>query len=372
MAEDSRRLLAGWGNTAPSAARLLPAATEDDVTSALDSVFHPNGDRAAATRGVIARGLGRSYGDAAQNAGGAVVDLTAGVRRPVHLDEATGLVSAWAGVSLDEVMRAIVPRGFFMPVTPGTRLVTLGGAVAADIHGKNHHGDGSFGQHVSSLQLRLASGETVVVGPHADPQLYWATTGGLGLTGIIEHVTFRALPIETSRMLVETRRANDLDEIMAIMAETDAHARYSVAWIDVLAKGRHLGRSVLTIGDHAPRAALGPGSGDPYAFDPKPLAVAPPGVPSSLLNRLSIKAFNELWFRKAPVRRVDQLQSISAFFHPLDGVVSWNRLYGPRGFVQYQCVVPFGHERALRTIIQRLSATGTASFLVRPPPHVRG
>jgi decaprenylphospho-beta-D-ribofuranose 2-oxidase len=361
VADPARHLLAGWGNTAPSAARVLPAATGDDVTGALAATF-PTATGSAG-RGVIARGLGRSYGDAAQNAGGAVVDLTAGVRRPVHLDAVTGLVTAWAGVSLDEVMRTIVPRGFFVPVTPGTRHVTLGGAVAADIHGKNHHADGTFGRHVTSVQLRLASGDTVVVGPDRDPELYWATTGGLGLTGIIEQVTFRALPIETSRMLVETSRAADLDAVMASMAEHDEWVRYSVAWIDVLARGRSLGRSVLTVGDHAPRGALGPGTGDPFAFDPRPLAMAPPVVPNGLLNRFTIKAFNELWFRKAPVHRVDELQSIGAFFHPLDGVVSWNRLYGPRGFVQYQCVVPFGAERSLRRIVERLSATGTASFL---------
>lgn len=362
MDEPARRLLAGWGNTAPSAARVLPAATEEDVTSALAVTF-PTASASSAGRGVIGRGLGRSYGDAAQNAGGAVVDLAAGVRRPVHLDEATALVTAWAGVSLEEVLRTIVPRGFFVPVTPGTRHVTLGGAVAADIHGKNHHADGTFGQHVTALQLRLASGDTVVIGPENDPELFWATTGGLGLTGIIEQVTFRAIRIETSRVLVDTWRMSDLDAAMAAMADSDARVRYSVAWIDVLARGRNLGRSVLTVGDHAPRAALGPGSGDPFAFDPRPLATAPPAVPNGLLNRFTIKAFNELWFRKAPRHRIDELQSIGAFFHPLDGIVSWNRLYGARGFVQYQCVVPLGAERALRRIVERLSATGTASFL---------
>ena len=317
----------------------------------------------ASGRGVIARGLGRSYGDAAQNAGGTVLDLSVG-EGPIELDVTTAVVSATAGTSLDALMRHLLPHGWFVPVTPGTRSVTIGGAIAADIHGKNHHVDGSFATHVPSLDLARTNGEIVTIGPDLDPDAFWATAGGMGLTGIITRARVRLTPVATSRMLVDTARADDLDAVMARMEEGDHRHRYSVAWIDLLATGRQLGRSVITAGDHAPLDALhGADRDDPLAFDPRVRISAPSFLPSGLLNRLSVRAFNELWFRKAPADRRDEVQSLSAFFHPLDGVRDWNRLYGPRGFLQYQFVVPFGAEVALRAVIERLAAAGAASFL---------
>jgi decaprenylphospho-beta-D-ribofuranose 2-oxidase len=284
----------------------------------------------------------------------------------VHLDPGTGGVTAHAGLSLDRVLRQLLPLGRFVPVTPGTRLVTLGGAVAADVHGKNHHAAGSFGAHVRRLRLVGADGEERVLSPEHDPEAFWATVGGMGLTGVITEVTFTAPAVSTSRMLVDTSRAADLDHCMAAMAAADHRYPYSVAWIDLVARGTSMGRSVLTCGHHAPPEALPPGlRGDPLGFDPAPLANAPALVPGGLLNRLSVRAFNELWFRKAPRARTGEVQSIGAFFHPLDGVRGWNRIYGPRGFLQYQFVVPFGPEgeRALRAAVERLSAAGAASFL---------
>jgi decaprenylphospho-beta-D-ribofuranose 2-oxidase len=349
------RLLTGWGRTAPSAAEVVEVLDLGEVRQALAG---------AGPRGVLARGLGRSYGDAAQNAGGRVLRLPdhGGLR----LDPATGLVTARAGLSLDRVLRHLLPAGRFVPVTPGTRLVTVGGAVAADVHGKNHHVAGSFGAHVTSLRLLTPDGTEHDLSPRHDAEAFWATVGGMGLTGVITEVSFRAPPVETSRMLVDTTRAADLDDCMAQMAEADHRYRYSVAWIDLVARGRSLGRSVLTCGDHAPLAALPPTMrGEPLAFDPSPLAAAPAFVPGGLLNRLSVRAFNEVWFRRAPRARTGEVQSIGAFFHPLDGVDDWNRIYGPSGFLQYQFVVPFGPEgeRALRTAVERLSASGVASFL---------
>jgi decaprenylphospho-beta-D-ribofuranose 2-oxidase len=314
-------------------------------------------------RGVLARGLGRSYGDAAQNGGGVVIDTTVGASG-FSLDGHAATVTAAAGTSLDAVLRAIVPAGFFVPVTPGTRHVTIGGAIAADIHGKNHHRDGSFARHLISLTMRTADDQRLTLSPTSDPEAFWATTGGLGLTGVIESATFTVVPIATSRLLVDTTRAADLDETMALMAEADDRHRYSVAWIDLLARGRSLGRSVLTAGDFAPLDALtGVDERAPHHYDPHPVLAAPPWVPSGLLNRLSIRAFNELWFRKAPQRRTAQLQSIGAFFHPLDAITDWNRLYGRRGFVQHQTVVPFGAEGTLRAMVERLAGSGSASFL---------
>jgi len=315
-----------------------------------------------AERGIIARGLGRSYGDAAQNAGGVVVDTTA--VDGLELDEQAGLVRADAGASLDKIMRVIVPRGFFVPVTPGTRYVTVGGAIAADIHGKNHHRTGTFGQHVTSIRLALADGSVVEIGPDRDPDLFWATVGGMGLTGIIVDATFRCPRIETSRLLVDTDRAGDLDEVMSLIVEGDAGYDYSVAWIDLMAGGRRLGRSVLTRGRFATLDELDTApADDPLAYDPHLLAAAPPGIPSGLLNKASVRAFNELWFRKAPASRQGEVQSIPTFFHPLDMVDKWNRLYGGRGFLQWQFVVPFGAEGTLRTLVERLSAVGCTSFL---------
>jgi decaprenylphospho-beta-D-ribofuranose 2-oxidase len=314
------------------------------------------------SRGVVARGLGRSYGDAAQNAGGVVLDMT-GATAPIVVDAERGLVTASGGTSLDAVLREILPRGWFVPVTPGTRYVTIGGAVAADIHGKNHHVDGSWMDHVTALTLALPGGETRVVSPSDDAPVFWATAGGMGLTGVVTSCTFRPIPVETSRMVVDTTRLPDLDAVLAAMADTDRRSRYTVAWLDVMASGRSLGRSVLTAADHAPLAAVDGPSESARAFDPRPRLGAPPLVPNGLLNRASIRAFNELWFRKAPARRHDEVQTITAFFHPLDLVRDWNRLYGRRGFVQWQFVVPDSATDTLRAVIERLSAAGAASFL---------
>ena len=262
-------------------------------------------------------------------------------------------------------MEWMVPMGWFVPVTPGTRQVTVGGAIAADIHGKNHHLDGSLGNHLVSLRLVLADGSVHTVGPEDNPALFWATVGGMGLTGVILDATLRVLPIETSRMTVDTERTTDLDDVCARMTEGDHRYRYSVAWVDMSATGRHLGRSVLSSGDHAPLAALpARAAQDPLRFDPHtPLAV-PSFVPNGLLNRASVRAFNDVWYYKAPKQRIGQICSIGSFFHPLDGVRWWNRVYGPQGFIQYQIVVPFGEERVLRTVVERMAGFGDASFLV--------
>ena len=270
-----------------------------------------------------------------------------------------------AGVSLDDLLRVIVPRGFFVPVSPGTRFVTVGGAIASDIHGKNHHLEGSFGNHVRRLSLLLADGTVVDLGPDRRPELFWATIGGMGLTGVILDATISLLPIETSRCAVDTERAPDLDALLTLMDEGDRYYRYSVAWVDLMAKGASLGRSVLTRGDHATVDQLRPRDAvDPLTYAPRQRLTVPPLVPpKGLVSHLTMAAFNEMWFRKAPVRRVAQIVSIPGYFHPLDFVGSWNRLYGRQGFLQYQFVVPFGEEGALRRVVERLAASGTASFL---------
>jgi decaprenylphospho-beta-D-ribofuranose 2-oxidase len=345
-----RRLLSGWGRTTPTSATVVRPSSAAALSHVLDTVDE---------RGTIARGLGRGYGDGAQNAGGQVVDTT-GVL-DFDLDPGSGVVRASAGASLDALLRHLVPRGFFVPVTPGTRYVTVGGAVAADIHGKNHHKAGSWCDHVLSLTIALPDGSIATVSPIDDAELFWATAGGLGLTGVVLEATFRCPRIETSRVLVDTDRTPDLDAVMTLMDEGDAGYDYSVAWIDLMARGRSMGRSVLTRGRFARADELAKGA-EPLAYDPGMLITAPPIVPSGLLNRFSIRAFNEFWFRRFPERGRDELQNLDTFFYPLDLVGHWNRIYGPRGFLQWQYVLPFGAEDVLRHTIDRLSASGCTSF----------
>lgn len=345
----------GWGRTAPTAARLIRPGDHQEAVAAVRAVA------GGGTRGGIPRGLGRAYGDAAQNAGGAVFDMT-GLDRLHSLDATEGTLRCDAGVSLHHLMEVLLPLGWFVPVTPGTRQVTVGGAIAADIHGKNHHGAGSFSRHVLALELLTADGRIRTALPGTD--LFDATTGGMGLTGVVLAATLRLLPVETSLMSVDTERAADLDDLMSRLTAADHHYRYSVAWIDLLARGAATGRSVLTRGDHAPLDALPPSARRaPLAFRPGRLPAAPDCVPEGLLGRWPVKLFNELWYRKAPKTRTGELQRLSAFFHPLDGVPHWNRVYGRRGFVQYQFVVGHGQEEALHRIVRRIADHGCPAFL---------
>ncbi|MGY1804683.1 FAD-binding protein [Blastococcus sp. SYSU D00922] len=354
MAERLAVPLTGWGRTAPTVA-LLDAVDSEEVARAV-LAGRPE-------RGLLARGLARSYGDAAQNAGGHVLDMTP-LDRVLSADLDTGEVEVEAGISLDRLMTLFVPKGFFVPVTAGTRYVTVGGAIAADIHGKNHHRVGSFSQHVVWLDLLTADGRVRRVGPDSDADLFWATAGGMGLTGVILRARVRMKPIESSQILVDTDRTPDLDALLALLTETDHLYDYSVAWIDCVAKGARMGRSVLTRGRFARRDELpAKRQDDPLRYSSSIKLSAPPVFPPGLLNSATVAAFNELWYRKSPKRKRDQLQSIPTFFHPLDGVGAWNRIYGPRGFVQYQFTVPFGEEDALREALRRISSSGHASFL---------
>ena len=353
-----QRELSGWGNTSPSVASIVDVSGYDlGQPGSLAEI-------GALPRGVIVRGLGRSYGDPAQNGGGTVLRLT-GDDTPLLLDADAGTLTAGAGVSFDTILRDIVPRGWFVPVTPGTRFVTVGGCIASDVHGKGHHADRSFGSHVVAMTMLLADGTIEHIAPDTHADLWWATIGGMGLTGIIIDATFRLIPIETGHFLVDTERVPNLDALLERMEDGDHQYRYSVAWIDLVATGSSLGRSVLSLGNHAtlgelrsyePRAAL-----DPLAFDPPVLPDVPVGMPN-VLNRVAVRAFNEFWYRKTP-RQHHGMESITAFFHPLDMVGQWNRLYGRGGFLQYQFVVPFEAVDTLRAIVGKISAEGHASFL---------
>jgi decaprenylphospho-beta-D-ribofuranose 2-oxidase len=315
----------------------------------------------AGPAGVIARGLGRSYGDAAQCAGGVVVD-TAGLDGIGSIDHRSGTVRVGGGVSLDALLRRILPEGWFVPVSPGTRYVTVGGAIAADIHGKNHHRDGSFARHVERFTLVTPAG-TCDVSPGGDPDLFWATAGGMGLTGVVTEATVTLVPVETSWMLVDTERFAGLEDVMARMESTDAGCRYSVAWVDCMGS-RRLGRAVLTRGEHAPASALAPAQRRVARAAPRPPRLrVPAAAPSGLLSPAAVRAFNEIWFRRSPRREVAALRPLASFFHPLDGVAGWNLLYGRDGFVQYQFAVGPHQGDTVRRAVGMIGASGVPSFL---------
>jgi decaprenylphospho-beta-D-ribofuranose 2-oxidase len=347
--------LTGWGRVSPSSAELVSPAT---VASAAEILAE-----GIAARGVIARGLGRSYNNAAQCDGGVVIS-TARLNRIIDLDPATGLVTCEAGVSLEQLMVAGLPAGWFVPVSPGTRQVTVGGAIAADVHGKNHHVAGSFARHVRSFEIVLPGGEARTVTEQSDPSLFWATAGGMGLTGLIARATVQLKRVATSRVRVDTVRTADIDQTMAVLAEHDRRYGYTVAWSDSLARGGSLGRSVITSGDFAEPADLSPADAeDPFAFRPGARLDVPPGFPPGLINRYSVALANAAWYRKAPRSRTGEIQAIGPFFHPLDGIRNWNRVYGPGGFRQYQYVLPFGAEAAVRRSFELVSRARAPSFV---------
>jgi decaprenylphospho-beta-D-ribofuranose 2-oxidase len=342
----NRQRLSGWGRTAIATCDVMTPTTPEEVVDLFQtgSVMSP-------------RGLGRSYGDAAQLSGGIVLDNSGfGDIGPI---DSQGVVTVGAGVSIDQLLTDAIPQGWFVPVTPGTRQVTMAGAVAADVHGKNHHVDGSFTNHVLAMTLVTPTGIRQVT-PDNDPELFWATAGGMGLTGVITSVTLRMLAITTDQVSVDTERFHNIDDVMAEMLARDHAYRYSVAWVDCMTSGRRMGRAILTRGDHV---SAGETTAAQLRAPRPPRLTIPFDAPTGLLNPLTIKLFNEAWYRHAPARRDGELQSLSTFFHPLDGVKDWNRLYGRRGFVQYQFCVDDAHGDTIVSAISKLSSSGVPSFL---------
>jgi len=343
--------LTGWGRTAPTSAKVLRTADVREIAEAVGK---------AGPRGVIARGLGRSYGDPAQNAGGLVIDMTA-LNRIHTVDAEAGTVDVDAGVSLDTLMRALLPFGLWLPVLPGTRQVTVGGAIGSDIHGKAHHVEGSFGNHVHSLDLLTADGEITTLTP-AD-ELFWATVGGMGLTGVVLRATLGLNHVETAYFLVDTEQLDNLDDLMARQSVDDEKYVESVSWFDAVTTGPHLGRGILTRANHARVDDL-PAKlrRHPLKFDAPQLLTVPDVFPPKMLNKLTGRIFSELWYRKSPTR-MGAVQNITQFLHPLDMFGEWNRGYGPHGFLQYQFVVPFGAEDVIRHTVHRAVETGQVSAL---------
>jgi decaprenylphospho-beta-D-ribofuranose 2-oxidase len=343
--------LSGWGRFPVEACRLYRPEKRSELLALL---------RSGTELSYISRGLGRSYGDAALNS---AVILHTRLNRFLSFDEHSGVLDCEAGVSFAEILQYFVPRGFFPPVTPGTKFVTLGGAIAADIHGKNHHRDGSLGNFLLHFRLLTATGEVLACSPTENREAFWATIGGMGLTGAVQRVRLRLRPIESAYMRVDYEKARNLAELLDAMTISDANYEYSVAWVDCLARGEALGRSVLMRGNHACRADVPVHIGVLPAAGHRAKLSIPFDMPSALLNRSSVRAFNAFYF--AAHREVrHKLVEYEKFFYPLDSISDWNRLYGRRGFVQYQFVVPEqGGREGMAEVLERLAESGRGSFL---------
>lgn len=351
-----RRTLTGWGRTAPTTADVLSTPDVEVIARAVTQ---------AGERGVIARGLGRSYGDPAQNAGGLVVDMTA--LNCIHsIDPASGHIELDGGVDLDQLMKAGLPHGLWVPVLPGTRQVTIGGAIANDIHGKNHHTEGSFGNHVVSMDLLTADGQVRTLTPDGpDAELFWATVGGCGLTGIIVRATIAMTKTETAYFLVDTDRTADLDETIELFSDgSDEKYTYSSAWFDSMSTGSRLGRAAFARGSLAKVDELPPKlRADPLKFDAPQLATLPDIFPNGLANKLTFSMVGELYYHKTPKQGRGLVQNLTAFYHPLDLLGEWNRAYGSKGFLQYQFIVPLSAEAEFRRIVRRIAESGHVSAL---------
>ena len=312
--------------------------------------------------GWIPRGLGRCYGDSAL---GAQVVSTERLKRFVGFDPQTGLLDCEAGISYADILEQFVPRGWFPPVTPGTKFVTMGGALASDVHGKNHHVEGSFAQHVVDFDLLTPSGNLLTCSREQNSELFLATAGGMGLTGLITRVKLRLKPIETSAIKIQNIKARNLDEIMGLFDRFES-TTYSVAWIDVLSRGKNLGRSIFMQGEHATREEVKGTRWEQHPLQvPRKLKLAVPfDLPSFTLNNFTIKAFNTLYYGKQRKSEVNDLVDYDSFFYPLDFIHHWNRIYGARGFTQYQFVLPReGGAEGMRAILQHIVKRKFGSFL---------
>jgi FAD/FMN-containing dehydrogenase len=318
---------------------------------------------AADSQKLIARGAGRAYGDAALNAENRVLDLQR-LNRMLEFDAESGILRCESGVTLDEIIGVFLPRGFFPPVVPGTRFVTLGGSLAADVHGKTHHRDSSIATHVLWFELMLASGEIRRCSREENSDLFWATVGGMGLTGVILEVAMRLRRVESAYIEGEMIRVANVDEAIEKFETADRQYEGSVAWIDCLSSKGALGRSILNVGNFAPRETLPPRlRTDPLVVDDKMLVGVPLDLPNFALNPLSVRAFNQGYFAMHRAQS-HMVTSYRPFFFPLDAIRDWNRIYGKRGFVQYQCVWPLSQSRAgLVEVLEATSASGRASFL---------
>ena len=309
----------------------------------------------AGSGGALPFGSGMSYGDSCLAASDHVIRIRP-LDRFIAADWTTGVLSAEAGATLEEILAVCIPRGWFLPVTPGTRYATLGGAIANDVHGKNHHRRGTFGRHVRRFSLVRSDAGRSICSPDGQPDLFCATIGGLGLTGIIEWAEIQLVPIRAAHVAGITQRFGDLGEFFALSDELDQQHEFCVSWVDCLARGSRLGRGVYSAGNFSDEGGL--------VVDAARRTTFPLTPPVSLVSRMSLRAFNELYWRKASRTRTQMESGYGKFFYPLDAIVKWNRMYGPRGFQQYQCIIPEAAARdGIHALLQAVAAGGTGSFL---------
>ena len=364
----TEKSLHGWGRTAATTAHVLSTPDVDVIKTAVAQVAEDNADKPAhLRRGVIARGMGRSYGDPAQNAGGLVIDMQP-LNKIHSIDPESGIVDVDGGVTLDQLMKAALPYGLWVPVLPGTRQVTIGGAIGPDIHGKNHHSAGSFGNHVTSMELLVADGRVLHLSPEGEhSDLFWATVGGMGLTGIILRAQIKMTKTETAYFIADTDRTDNLDETVAFHSDGSEHNyTYSSAWFDVISPEPKLGRSTISRGslatleqleELAPKLAK-----DPLKFNAPQLMTVPDIFPNFTMNKLSLMAIGEAYYLMgAPAR--NQVKNLTQFYQPLDLIGEWNRGYGSNGFLQYQFVVPTDAVEPFKEIIRDMQRSGHYSAL---------
>jgi decaprenylphospho-beta-D-ribofuranose 2-oxidase len=344
-----RKQIANWGN--------FPVVETDETSFAfreelLELIFKKES--------FIPRGNGRCYGDASL-AGTTISTLK--FDKILSFDQSSGVFECQSGITLDRILEVIVPAAWFLPVTPGTKFITVGGAVASDVHGKNHHIDGSFSNHILEMDIVLSTGNTMTCSPENNSDLFEATCGGMGLTGVISRIKFRLKKIETSFIRQKQIRAGNLDELITLFDEYKGYT-YSVAWIDCLKTGPHFGRSILMLGEHAGLQELNEKQKrDPLQVPHKKQINFPFSLPSWVLNTFSVRAFNFLYYAKNTKREINRVTTYEPFFYPLDAILHWNRGYGKNGFIQYQFVLPLEGKNGLVEILKTISSRGLGSFL---------
>jgi L-gulonolactone oxidase len=336
-----------WGRVVRQPQRVANPRFADELPALL---------RDSGSKSKLAVGLRRSYGDSCLNGAGALIDMC-GLDRLVSFDSETGRLRAEAGAALSEILRIVTHKGWFLPTTPGTRFVTLGGAIANDVHGKNHHRVGAMGNHVVALGLLRGDGERLILSPTQSPEMFGATIGGLGLTGIIEWAELQLAKIGSAYLDVEVIAYDNLDAFWALSEESAGRFEHTVAWVDCMARGAAAGRGVFFRGNWSTDGVYS-------AHSDLTWKTVPIDLPSVALNRLSVMGFNTLYFRLNAAKTAARRQHYAPFFYPLDAILNWNRLYGRRGMLQYQCVVPFGpHREAMRVLFDEIARSGQASFL---------
>lgn len=309
---------------------------------------------------MVARGNGRCYGDAS------LADTTVSTLKfdkALSFDTTTGIFECQGGILLSDILDIIVPKGWFLPVTPGTKYITIGGGIASDVHGKNHHVDGSISNHIIEMDVLLADGSIATCTPTVLPDLFEATCGGMGLTGVITRVKVRLKKVETAYIKQKQIKARNLDHVLALFEEYKDYT-YSVAWIDCLKKGNQFGRSILILGEHAAINDLSDAQKKaPLQLPKKKQITFPFNLPSWVLNQFTVKAFNFLYYGKNFKKEINNVVSYEPFFYPLDAILHWNRGYGKKGFIQYQFVLPLHAKEGLIEILKAISNQGLGSFL---------